>query len=55
MNSAALDMLSDRELLVLYGRVLDTLRSRGTTRSVNNPIADYAEGLSETLSNPPTN
>lgn len=39
------DALSDRELLVLYGRVLDTLRSRGTTRSANNPVADYAEGL----------
>jgi hypothetical protein len=37
--------LTDRELFVLYGRVLDTLRARGTTRSVNNPVADYAEGL----------
>jgi hypothetical protein len=37
--------LTDRELLVLYGQVLDTLRERGTTRSVNNPLADYAEGL----------
>jgi len=40
-----LDALTDRELLVLYGRVLDSLRSRGTTRSANNPVADYAEGL----------
>jgi hypothetical protein len=39
------DDLTDRELLVLYGRVLDTSRSRGTTRSANNPVADYAEGL----------
>jgi hypothetical protein len=37
--------LTDRELLVLYGRVLDTLLARGTTRSANNPVADYAEGL----------
>jgi|SRR5580658_2860429 hypothetical protein len=37
--------LTDRELLVLYGQVLDTLRARGTTRSANNPVADYAEGL----------
>jgi hypothetical protein len=37
--------LTDRELLLLYGRVLDTLRTRGTTRSANNPVADYAEGL----------
>jgi hypothetical protein len=39
------DPLTDRELLVLYGRILDTLRTRGTTRSANNPVADYAEGL----------
>jgi len=37
--------LTDRELLRLYGQVLDTLRLRGTTRSANNPVADYAEGL----------
>jgi hypothetical protein len=40
-----LDALTDRELLGVYGLVLDTLRERGTTRSVNNPAADYAEGL----------
>jgi hypothetical protein len=39
------ETLTDRELLVLYGRVLDKLRERGTTRSANNPVADYAEGL----------
>jgi hypothetical protein len=39
------DDLTNRELLVLYGKVLDTLRARGTTRSANNPVADYAEGL----------
>ena len=37
--------LADRELLALYAQVLDTLRARGTTRSSNNPVADYAEGL----------
>jgi hypothetical protein len=37
--------LTARELLALYGKVLDTLQARGTTRSVNNPVADYAEGL----------
>src|ERR1700733_729526 len=37
--------LTDRELLILYGQILDTLRARGTTRSANNPVADYAEGL----------
>ena len=39
------DALTDRELLALYDTVLDTLRARGTTRSANNPVADYAEGL----------
>ncbi len=29
----------------LYGQVLDAFRSRGITRSANNPVADYAEGL----------
>ena len=29
------DELTDRELLVLNGRILDTLRARGTTRSAN--------------------
>jgi hypothetical protein len=41
------DELTDRELLVLYGQILDTLRARGTTRSANNPVADYAERLCE--------
>jgi hypothetical protein len=41
------ESLTVRELLVLYGQVLDTLRSRGTTRSANNPVADYAEGICE--------
>ncbi len=40
-----IDGLTNRELLVLYGHVLGTLRARGTTRSTNNPVADYAEGL----------
>jgi hypothetical protein len=39
------DALTDRQLLVLYGQVLDTLRARKTVRSANNPVADYAEGL----------
>jgi hypothetical protein len=39
------ESLNERELFRLYGRVLDTLRTRETTRSANNPVADYAEGL----------
>src|ERR1700722_12733786 len=42
---AELVALTDRELLGLYGRVLDTLRVRGTIRCGNNPVADYAEDL----------
>jgi hypothetical protein len=40
--------LGDRDLLTLYVQVLDTLRARGTVRSTNNPVADYAEGLCAT-------
>ena len=43
--SLSIDTFTDRELLELYGHVLDTLRVRGTIRSTNNPVADYAEGL----------
>jgi hypothetical protein len=45
MISEAIDSLPDGDLLVLYVKILDTLRQRGTTRSANNPVADYAEGL----------
>jgi hypothetical protein len=45
MSTFEPDALGDRELLVMYGRVLDILRLRGITRSTNNPVADYAEGL----------
>jgi hypothetical protein len=33
------------ELLGLYADVLEALRSRGVTRSTNNPAADYTEHL----------
>ena len=33
------------DLLRLYTRVLDELRNRGVTRSINNPAADYTEHL----------
>lgn len=38
---------STRELFALFVAALDELRSRGVTRSTNNPIADYAERLFE--------
>jgi hypothetical protein len=36
---------STQELLALFSRVLAELRQRGTIRSTNNPVADYAEYL----------
>lgn len=36
---------TDAQLLKVYADVLDELRKRGTLRSSNNPVADYAEGL----------
>ena len=45
MPSVNLDQLPTRELLKLYASLLDALRTRGTLRSANNPVADYAEGL----------
>lgn len=36
------------ELLKLYADVLEELRSRGVTRSTNNPAADYTEYLVST-------
>lgn len=38
-----LSCLHDQELLKLYAQVMDELRHRGTIRSSNNPISDYAE------------
>ena len=40
-----LEALKTHELLALFSGVLDELRRRGTIRSTNNPIADYAESL----------
>jgi hypothetical protein len=40
-----LESLADIDLLVLQAKILKVLKERGTTRSTNNPVADYAEGL----------
>lgn len=40
-----LEPLPTHELLALFSGVLDELRRRGTIRSTNNPVADYAESL----------
>ena len=40
-----LTILSDTELLSLWSSAMDEMRRRGLIRSLNNPIADYAERL----------
>ena len=41
----SLKSYSTQELLALFSKVLSELRRRGTIRSTNNPVADYAEYL----------
>jgi hypothetical protein len=43
--SVAYTSYTDDELLLAYVAVMAELRRRGITRSSNNPVADYAEGL----------
>jgi len=38
-----LKILTVRENLKLFADVLDELKSREVTRSMNNPLGDYAE------------
>ena len=45
MTKFNINTLSPNELLVLYGNILDELKSRGIVRSRNNPVADYSEWL----------
>jgi hypothetical protein len=40
-----LEVLSTRELLSLFARILEELRRRKVVRSSNNPVADYTEWL----------
>jgi hypothetical protein len=40
-----LSHLSVAELLALHGQISDALRTRGVTRSSNNPVGDLAEYL----------
>lgn len=39
------EQLSSRDLMRLYGEVIDTLRKRGVVRTGNAPLGDYAEHL----------
>lgn len=41
----SLQLASDRELMRLYGSVLDELRGRDVIRTANAPVGDYAEHL----------
>lgn len=43
-----LDVVPTRDLLRLYGRILDELRDRGIQRTRNAPLGDYAEYLAWT-------
>lgn len=43
--------MSTRELLALYGGILDELLRRGTIRTRNSPVGDYAEALVATALN----
>jgi hypothetical protein len=45
VDIAFLKQASHHELLSLYDALLCELRSRGITRSSNNPVADYTEWL----------
>jgi hypothetical protein len=45
MKPLDLRRASSRELLSLFGRILEELKRRGAVRSVNNPVADYAEAV----------
>lgn len=41
----SMEDLTDRQLLELHCKVMETLRERGVVRSSNNPVADYTETL----------
>ena len=45
INSVGLRSLTDKELLRLYGDLIEELRLRKLVRSSNNPVSDYAEKI----------
>ena len=45
MALSALNGYAPKELLCLFGSILDELQSRGIVRTSNNPISDYTEWL----------
>ena len=48
MALPALNGYAPKELLCLYGSILDELQSRGIVRTSNNPVSDYTEWLVST-------
>ena len=44
----ALNEFAPKELLCLFGSILDELQSRGIVRTSNNPLSDYTEWLVST-------
>src|SRR5664280_1734250 len=45
MELPALNNFAAKELLCLFGSILDELQSRGIVRTSNNPVSDYTEWL----------
>ena len=48
MTLPALNGYAPKELLCLFGSILDELQSRGIVRTSNNPVSDYTEWLVST-------
>jgi len=51
MKLPALDEFAPKELLCLFGSILDELQSRSIVRTSNNPVSDYTEWLVSTRLN----
>jgi hypothetical protein len=45
MELPALNEFAPKELLCLFGSILDELQTRGIVRTSNNPVSDYTEWL----------
>ncbi len=45
MTGLDLTRLSPQELLKLYTAILDELKVRGVSRTLNNPVSEHAEWL----------
>ena len=45
MELPALNEFAPKEMLCLFGSILDELQTRGIVRTSNNPVSDYTEWL----------